>query len=157
MKIRSFVIRLDSDHFFNDQNKINSFLDSVNFVKSSVSFVDGKSKFWTLLIHYKESDSKPENVEYQIDEMSKSETGIIQNSADLLPDEKKITEHLKEWRRQRGEKERLPLFMIITNSDIETIAKKQPKDVSDFFGLKGFGQRKIERYGEEIIALLNSI
>ncbi|MGB6094501.1 MAG: HRDC domain-containing protein [Moheibacter sp.] len=157
MKIISFVIRLDSNHFFNDQNKINSFIGNVKFVKSSVSFVDGKSKFWTLLIHYRESDSKSETLENQIQEFSKSETGIILNPPDLLPKEKKITERLKEWRRQRGEKERLPLFMIITNSDIDTIAKKQPKDVSDFFGLKGFGQKKIERYASDIIALLNSI
>lgn len=160
MKIKSFIIRLNSDFYSSDQEKINSFLENVNFVKSSVSFVDEKSKFWTILIHYKDSDSTENGLKFKDEDTTTSQTQIISIKAEkteLNPEQTELAQHLKEWRRQRGEKERLPLFMIITNSDIEAIAKVRPSRIEDFFGLKGFGERKIARYGEEIIALLNSV
>lgn len=159
MQVRVFIIRLEKEHYLKDQEKINSFLEKVQFKKSSVSFVDGETKYWTILIHYEElSDEKPTKVEKE-DDFDKT---VIKSSekiseSDLTPEQLKISGHLKEWRRQRAEYENLPAFMILTNSDIYTVAKAQPQSIEDFVGLKGFGDRKIERYADEIIALLNSI
>lgn len=152
MKIKSFVIRLDSEHYLKDQEKINSFLENVVFKKSSVSFVDDETKFWTVLIHYEEIQVKE-----QIPEMPKSETKIIITESDLNSEELEIVSHLKKWRIQKAEKEDLPLFMILSNSDIYAVAKAKPKRIEDFIGLKGFGEKKTARYGDEIIALLNSV
>ncbi|MGB6092954.1 MAG: hypothetical protein WBF83_04245 [Moheibacter sp.] len=108
MKIKSSVIRLDSEHYLKDQEKINSFLENVVFKKSSVSFVDDETKFWTVLIHYEEIQVKE-----QIPEIPKSETKIIITESDLNSEELEIVSHLKKWRIQKAEKEDLPLFMIL--------------------------------------------
>lgn len=152
MKIRVFIIRLEKEYFETDQNTVNSFLEKVQFKKSSSAFVEGENSFWSVLIHFEEL---PEE-----DSPSPSEEAVkspIITYEDLNPEELEIVKQLKKWRNQRAEIEELPVFMILSNSDIYTIARAQPKEITDFIGLRGFGEKKIGRYGEEIIALLNSI
>ena len=152
MKIRAFVIRLAKEHFQSDQEAVNSFLEKVQFKKSSTAFVEGENSFWSVLIHFEEL---PEKIaESPSEEVIKSP---IVTYEDLNSEELEIVKQLKKWRIQRAEFEELPVFMILTNSDIYTLAREQPKEISDFIGLRGFGEKKIGRYGEEIIELLNSI
>ena len=151
MKIRAFIIRLAKDHFETDQNAVNSFLEKVQFKKSSSAFVEGENSFWSVLIHFEElsEESHPPS--------EKVVKSPILTYEDLNPEELEIVKQLKKWRNQRAEIEELPVFMILSNSDIYTIARAQPQEIADFIGLRGFGEKKIGRYGDEIIALLNSI
>ncbi len=42
MKVRHFIIRLDSDKITSDEKSLNDFLESVDFVKSDVHFIESK-------------------------------------------------------------------------------------------------------------------
>jgi len=47
--------------------------------------------------------------------------------------------------------------MICHNIELVTIAKEKPTKVEDLNKIKGFGKRKIAKFGDDIISLLNSI
>lgn len=154
MQIKAFVIRLDSAHFKDDQDRVNSFLETVKFKKSAVSFVEGEPHFWAVLVHYEEISQSGK-------ELGKSRTSADKkpapSRADLNPEELELANQLKKWRLKQAEIESLPAFMILSNADIYNVARARPQSVEDLIELKGFGEKKISRYGDDIIALLNSI
>jgi len=47
--------------------------------------------------------------------------------------------------------------MICSNSELVTLVKERPDSAEKLIGIKGFGDQKIAKFGEEIIAFLNSI
>lgn len=51
MQIKVFNIRLDKENFEKDQKELNDFLETVTFKKSSVSLIESKVNFWSIIIH----------------------------------------------------------------------------------------------------------
>lgn len=47
--------------------------------------------------------------------------------------------------------------MVAHNAELMSIAKMKPQTVEDLPKIKGFGERKIAKYGDDIITILNSI
>lgn len=47
--------------------------------------------------------------------------------------------------------------MVCHNTELMTVAKVRPQTLGDFLYIKGFGEQKIAKFGEDIIAVLNSI
>lgn len=45
MKVRHFVVQLDGDKIASDEKSLNDFLESVDFVKSDVHFVESKVNY----------------------------------------------------------------------------------------------------------------
>lgn len=157
MKIKAFVIRLDKDYYESDQNKVNDFLDKVIFKKSAVSFVEGNPNFWTVLIHYEEIDEDKLTETLPLSSKKEEPKSPAITEDELTEEEIEIVNALKKWRFHQSELENLPAFMILTNSDIYTVARAKPEKLEDFLSLRGFGEKKTGRYGSDILALLNSI
>lgn len=62
---------------------------------------------------------------------------------------------LKNWRSEKSEKLNLPLYMIISNTCIEELSKRQPKYKEDLFYINGLGESKINKFGSEILEIIN--
>lgn len=145
MNIQVFTIRIASEHLLSDQQQLNDFLKQVTFVKSATHFVvSEESQYWSVLLHYESlkeiSDKKaPEQV------------------ADLTPGAQYVFECLKQWRTEKAEALNVPKFMICHNSELINIAFHHPKNVVELKRIKGFGDKKIAKYGEEIISVLNAV
>lgn len=76
---------------------------------------------------------------------------------DLTDDEGKIYQALKQWRSEKSIQQNLPHYMICHNSELITIAKNKPEAINDFKAIKRFGEQKTQKYGDDIIALLNAL
>ncbi len=50
-----------------------------------------------------------------------------------------------------------PPFMVCHNSELMTVGKTNPQSFEDLPKIKGFGQQKISKFGDDILALLNWI
>lgn len=61
---------------------------------------------------------------------------------------------LKEKRKEIAERENKELFMIFHNAVLERTAEALPKTKEDLANIKGWGKRKIEKYGDEILAII---
>ena len=71
--------------------------------------------------------------------------------------EQEIYRALAEWRSQKANEESLAPFIIAHNSTLHQIAKLHPKTVKDLNAIKGFGERRINKYGKEIIAVVSGV
>ena len=46
--------------------------------------------------------------------------------------------------------------MIFTNSQIEEIIRRRPKSLAELLSCDGIGEAKCDKYGKEILELINS-
>ena len=62
---------------------------------------------------------------------------------------------LKDWRDSQARKEGVDLFRVLTNKTIEDIVLFLPKTKDDLLNIKGIKEKKFDKYGLEILAILN--
>lgn len=149
MKVRVFHIRLTKENLQADQDILNRFLDNVIVKKTATELVTGQTNFWSILVFYE--DKKIENNDKTADKIS------ITNQQELSDEENRVFTILKQWRQDKANQLNVPNFMICHNTELMTIAKVKPQNLDELSKIKGFGEQKIAKFGEEIIALLNSI
>ncbi len=63
---------------------------------------------------------------------------------------------LKDWRLQRADADSVPAYIIAHNSVLEEVAAKPPQNLQAFRGIKGMGPAKIEKYGQDILDVINA-
>lgn len=68
-----------------------------------------------------------------------------------------LLQKLKNWRRDAARKEGVDLFRVLPNATIENIASLKPKTKEELTSIKGIRERKFEKYGANILALVNGI
>jgi DNA helicase-2/ATP-dependent DNA helicase PcrA len=62
---------------------------------------------------------------------------------------------LKRWRRARAEGDGVPAFVVFHDSTLAEIASRRPRTLSDLRTISGVGPAKLERYGQEVLAILD--
>jgi CRISPR/Cas system CSM-associated protein Csm2 small subunit len=66
-----------------------------------------------------------------------------------------ICNELKKYRFNKAREEGVKPYYIFTNKVMEELIEKRPKKAEDILGIKGFGKVKTEKYGKDIIGILN--
>lgn len=147
--MRHFEIRLVDKQLAEDQNQLNSFLESVDFVKSDCHFVDSEKSHWSVLVHYNEkvTVSKAENTAEERNEVVLQKLNLKQQT---------VYEALKTWRINKAQDLKVPTYTICHNSELLNAIVKQAKTHIDLRSIKGFGELKIEKYGNDILSILNA-
>jgi ribonuclease D len=149
MKVKVFHIRLTKENLQSDQDNLNNFLDNVTVKKTATELINGQPNFWSILVFYDDQKTeKQENI---------SEKISVTDENELTDDEKRIFSTLKQWRQDKATQLNIPNFMVCHNTELVTIAKVKPQSLDDLSKIKGFGGQKISKFGDDIIAILNSI
>lgn len=143
MNVQIFIIRIAAAYFEEDQKKLSDFLGQVSFVKSEVHFVESEEQ-WSVLIFYENKKA-----------IKEVRTPV--NESDLTPGALYVLECLKEWRTEKANKLNIAKYMICHNLELLQIAFHHPKDIDGLRKIKGFGEKKTEKYGEDIISVLNAV
>jgi DNA helicase-2/ATP-dependent DNA helicase PcrA len=63
---------------------------------------------------------------------------------------------LKQWRLRRATADDLPAYVVFHNSTLAEIAGRRPRDLSELSAVPGVGPAKLERYGSEVLNVLNA-
>lgn len=144
MKIKVFSIGLKAEMLEKDQRVLNEFLTTVTFKKSSTQFVE-KGNYWSVLVHYDDNEiTKPASLERKSFE-------------DLSIKDQQVYLYLKEWRTNKAEKLQQKNYMICHNSELIDLAMYKPSNLDELQQIKGFGQQKVEKFGDDILAILNAV
>lgn len=146
MNIKVFNIRLSKEFCIVDQNRMNEFLDTVEVKLSSTNFVtNGTVDYWSAVVFY-----EPKIV-------AKEKTTVPFSMDDLTDDEQKIFKALRSWRNDLAEKLNWSSFRICHNSHLINIAKANPTTLDELGVVSGFGTKRAEKYGDDILAVLNAL
>ncbi|MFL5945082.1 MAG: ATP-dependent helicase [Gaiellaceae bacterium] len=63
---------------------------------------------------------------------------------------------LKKWRLHRATADDLPAYIVFHNATLAEIAGRKPRDLSELGAVPGVGPTKLERYGDEVLAVLHA-
>lgn len=153
MNIQVFTLRTNPDYFQSDQKKLNDFLQNIVFVKSSEYLVESgpDAPYWSILLHYEACEIHSSGVK-----IIKGKVKEVEES-DLTPGSQYVLDCLKVWRTEKAKELKVPKYLICRNSELISIAFHQPTSLKALQAIKGFGEIKVQRFGEDIIALLNAV
>jgi len=87
------------------------------------------------LDHIKESDTKYNEPEKNLN---------ARNENDLY-------KRLKEYRLLTAKRENIAAYMIFNNEEMERLISKHPTTEADLLEIKGFGKKKVEKYGKDLL------
>lgn len=148
MKTKIFKIRLSEEFIYDDQKRLDLFLQENNILKYETAFVKEEENYWSVILYYEELKvqfNEPKNEKYSAEQEQ------------LNSDEIKILDSLKLWRSEKAKEKSLPVYFIATNKELLSIAKYKPIKKEELLDIKGFGKFKIENYGGEIIQILETV
>lgn len=143
MQFKLFIIPISDTGKFTEE--MNAFLRSNKILQVEKHFVnDPEGSYWTFCIQYIEktfqyTPEKKDKIDYKnvLDEPTFERFSI-----------------LREIRKQIAIKEAVPAYMIFTDEELSRVAKLQDITVKTLLTIKGIGEKKIERFGEQFIQAL---
>jgi ATP-dependent DNA helicase RecQ len=65
-----------------------------------------------------------------------------------------LREYLRQWRSAVANQENVAAFIVMHDTSLAEICRKRPASLAEIRGVSGFGERKTERYGQQILDAL---
>ena len=65
-----------------------------------------------------------------------------------------VLEALRSWRTQRAKADKVPPYVILHDRHLQALAEAQPKTLRELATIDGMGPTRLERYADELLALL---
>ncbi|MBI4261206.1 MAG: ATP-dependent DNA helicase UvrD2 [Actinobacteria bacterium] len=65
-----------------------------------------------------------------------------------------LFDRLKAWRLERSRADGVPAYVVFHDSTLAEIAERRPRSRSDLGGISGVGPTKLERYADEVLAVV---
>jgi superfamily II DNA helicase RecQ len=152
MNVKHFYLRLSKETLQKDEEVLNSFLQTVLVKKTAIQLISkGEANYWSILVFYTNTAPLEEHPEKTTEKLPTFDASI------LTSDERNRYDVLRTWRADTATKENSPQYIIAHNSQLGLIAKLNPTTTDELLKVKGLGVKKVAKYGDEIIAVLNSI
>jgi superfamily II DNA helicase RecQ len=176
MQVKLFNTRIDADTIAADQKAINSFMETVTVKSTATQFVNGAPDFWSILIFYENNEDQKSQKAKTKDALNNEEANtpleqttsteamkpgkatkpIEVDDTPLTEEENQILLALKTWRKDKANEIQQPEFMVFSNATLNGLAKAKPRKVTELNQVKGIGEAKITRYGDDLMAILNA-
>ncbi|MGH3137796.1 MAG: HRDC domain-containing protein, partial [Gaiellaceae bacterium] len=67
-----------------------------------------------------------------------------------------LVERLRQWRLERSREDGVPAFVVFHDSTLRELAVAQPQSHGELAVIKGLGPAKLERYGDDLLAVLST-
>jgi DNA helicase II / ATP-dependent DNA helicase PcrA len=65
-----------------------------------------------------------------------------------------LFDRLKEWRRKRASSDGVPAYVVFHDKTLAEIAERRPHDWADLAAVPGIGPAKLDRYADEVLAIV---
>jgi ATP-dependent DNA helicase RecQ len=70
------------------------------------------------------------------------------------PEDEELRDYLREWRRGVAKEMGMASFVVLHDSSLDEICRRQPQSIPELLQVPGIGEKKAETYGREILAAL---
>ncbi len=144
MKCKAFNIRLAEEHA-NDEIDLNNFMKDIEVKRIFTAF---NGMFWSVLIFYREISNK---------EISNKTILNPTEEIVLSSEEQKSYDALRTWRSEQAKKDGMQPYIIAHNLSLKQMVKMHVKTKDELLSVKGFGAKRVEKYGDNILKVIESI
>ncbi len=94
---------------------------------------------------------RPRTTRHQAGARPEKKPAPIAAATDALPE---LVAALKAWRKQRANADSVPAFVVLSDTHLAGIATSAPTSLDELARCAGIGPTKLERYGDEILAVI---
>ena len=77
------------------------------------------------------------------------------NAGTVRPGSVEAEGALREWRTEVSKRAKVPAYVVLNDSELVGIAAAQPTTLTDLARCRGMGPVRLERWGDELLAVLN--
>ena len=148
MNLRIFTLAFDDEANGFDTAALDEYMRNREVVSSQSSFFEHRGRPYLWVVTLSRSFSSP-----------RSGKPVEQQRVDprtrLAPDEKSLYDRLRAWRSERSKQEGLPPYVVLTNKQMAQVAIRRPASRSGLRDIEGIGSGKVEKYGAEILQIIN--
>ena len=137
-EISNFLIKNNKPLIMNNMAKYS--LTEEDFIKKEQEYSIEENKS-----HVEKSN----NVE------NESQIKKISNDVKSINDDTETYELLKKYRLNTSKEEGIKPYFIFNNEELDLLIQSKPKTKEELQQVKGFGPKKLEKYGEKILEILN--
>ncbi len=71
-----------------------------------------------------------------------------------VPYDEDLFESLRSWRKEQAEAQSVPAFVVFSDATLEALAEVKPTDRQGLQSINGIGAAKLEKYAEDLLALM---
>jgi len=147
MKIKFFTIPINAVESF--EKEINAFLSTHKVVETEKHLMQSAGQaYWCIYVVYTDSKSYIYN---------DSSAPKIDYKSILTTPEFERFEKLRIIRKELSKDDAVSAFLIATNEEIAEIAKLENLTLAKLKKIKGFGEKKAEKYGKRIIEKMETL
>lgn len=120
-----------------------------DFIKSLIDlgYIELKPGTYSMLILNNRSIKVLKSEEKVLMKLQKSEDEIIN---------KELYNALKSWRKIKATKENIRPYIIFSDSTLIEMANNKPRTEEEIMNIRGMGEKKLEKYGDELLKVINS-
>lgn len=165
MKCKTFKIHLSEGNGSSEEEKLNKFLENLNVHRIFSSIVN--NEYWSVLIFYNDDAAANKILSFEETANPSEETAKLKavgksGKTGSAPDEQiflnaaeeKIYAVLRGWRNEHSGRDGLPPYMIAHNDSLMLMAKNNPQTLDELMQIKGFGEKRAQKYGDEILQII---
>ena len=102
-----------------------------------------------------ERETLPKAVERAPREPSSSQPQ--DDDAPLTPEQAELYEQLRSKRRELASRHAVSAYIIATNKDLDALVRAHPTSPDDLLQVRGFGPKKVEQWGAELLEVLSAM
>lgn len=140
MDLRIFTLPFDpSQEGFPDEIVRDFCLNKKVYSVQSQFFVHEGRPFWSVAVQYDALLKVEEEKAPGLDEL-----------------QQQLYNRLKAWRKQQGEKEGVPVYILATNQQLTTMVRLKVQSLEAFKQIKGFGAKRVQKHGKQIVAIIKA-
>jgi ATP-dependent DNA helicase RecQ len=66
-----------------------------------------------------------------------------------------LREYLREWRRATAKQQRVPAILVMDDTSLDELCRKNPASTNQLLNVSGFGERKFGLFGRQVLDALN--
>lgn len=93
------------------------------------------------------------NVDHEVDYLKQYEKYMSNNN---IAGDSELRTALKAWRLKTCREEGIKAYYIFNDRQIEDLVLLRPTNTNELMNISGFGEKKVEKYGTEIIEIIRS-
>ena len=68
--------------------------------------------------------------------------------------DEELVDRLRSWRLERSQEDAVPAYVVLHDATLRELAAVRPQTLDELAGVKGFGPVKLERYGDDLLAVI---
>jgi DNA helicase-2/ATP-dependent DNA helicase PcrA len=89
-----------------------------------------------------------------VDRVDEARVAVGPSNSELLPE---LREALRMWRLEQAQSDEVPAFVVFNNRTLDELSRVRPRTMRDLLGVEGIGPMRADRYGDQILAVIEEI